>query len=631
MNYFNLVSTYPDPTIAAAWESQIKETDKTAWLADTLKHCGNELFGRFAERYAELRALPRGARRALQRRIARSNELAVVFPEYLQQSGRQLQHRMAWSVAGAALLLALGQGVATAATINVTTNDPSIIADGQCSLIEAIVNANNDAATHGDCAAGNGADTIVLPSNANVILSAIYASSYFGGPAGLPTITSQITIEGNGATIARQGDAPAFILMDAQGDLTLESLTLSGGSGGLFNFGKLSIKKSTISGNSANSGGGVINFYGTATIENSTISGNTANSGGGILNYGGSITITNSTVSGNTANTGGGIWNPQAFYQGFYSSGTVTLKNSVIAGNQASVAPEIESFNLVNANNFNLFGTNGNAGVTGFIPGRNDIVPAAGVQIADILGPLDNNGGPTQTHALLAGSPAIDAGHPSGCRNELEALLSTDQRGFVRNFDGNHDGSFRCDIGAVEYGAEALGPPFVLAASRLLDAEIGVPYTSPSLITGGIEPYSIDVIAGALPPGLIYDPVNNTIFGTPSSFGLKSFRLRITDQAGTSKTATFSVRILRAVGITTKTLPAGFNGRSYRARLVALGGKAPFSWSLLSGNMPQGLSLSSGTGVISGIPTVSGTFDLSFQVTDPMGGIANTTLKLNIR
>ena len=219
----------------------------------------------------------------------------------------------------------------------------------------------------------------------------------------------------------------------------------------------------------------------------------------------------------------------------------------------------------------------------------------------------------------------------SGCRNELEALLSTDQRGFVRNFDGNHDGSFRCDIGAVEYGAEALGPPFVLAASRLLDAEIGVPYTSPSLITGGIEPYSIDVIAGALPPGLIYDPVNNTIFGTPSSFGLKSFRLRITDQAGTSKTATFSVRILRAVGITTKTLPAGFNGRSYRARLVALGGKAPFSWSLLSGNMPQGLSLSSGTGVISGIPTVSGTFDLSFQVTDPMGGIANTTLKLNIR
>ena len=215
MNYFNLVSTYPDPTIAAAWESQIKEADKTAWLADTLKHCGNELFGRFATRYAELRALPRSARRALQRRIARSSEVAAILPEYLQQGGRQLQHRMAWSLAGAALLLALGQGVATAATITVTTSDPSIIADGQCSLIEAIINANNDAATFPDCAAGSGADTIVLPANANVTLSAVHTASYFGG-LGLPPITSQITIEGNGATIARQENAPAFGLMDAE-------------------------------------------------------------------------------------------------------------------------------------------------------------------------------------------------------------------------------------------------------------------------------------------------------------------------------------------------------------------------------------------------------------------------------
>ncbi len=119
---------------------------------------------------------------------------------------------MAWSLAGAALLLALGQGVATAATITVTTNNPNIIADGQCSLIEAIVNANNDAATHTDCPAGSGADTIVLPANANVILSTLVDNSALG-PTGLPLITSQIMIEGNGATIARQGNAPAFGLM----------------------------------------------------------------------------------------------------------------------------------------------------------------------------------------------------------------------------------------------------------------------------------------------------------------------------------------------------------------------------------------------------------------------------------
>ena len=86
--------------------------------------------------------------------------------------------------------------------------------------IEAIVNANNDAATHPDCPAGSGADTIILPSNANIALSAVFANTYsqFGSPVGLPPITSRITIEGNGATIARQGNAPAFGLIFVKGN-----------------------------------------------------------------------------------------------------------------------------------------------------------------------------------------------------------------------------------------------------------------------------------------------------------------------------------------------------------------------------------------------------------------------------
>jgi hypothetical protein len=84
MNYFDLYSSYPDRTIAAAWNSQVRDTDKTPWLADTLTEYGDELFARFAACYAELRALPRSARRALQRRIARSSDLAAILPEYLQ-------------------------------------------------------------------------------------------------------------------------------------------------------------------------------------------------------------------------------------------------------------------------------------------------------------------------------------------------------------------------------------------------------------------------------------------------------------------------------------------------------------------------------------------------------------------
>jgi hypothetical protein len=68
MNYFDLYSTYPDRTITAAWDSQVKEVNNTPWLAGTLTDCGDELFARFAACYAELRALPRSARRALQRR-----------------------------------------------------------------------------------------------------------------------------------------------------------------------------------------------------------------------------------------------------------------------------------------------------------------------------------------------------------------------------------------------------------------------------------------------------------------------------------------------------------------------------------------------------------------------------------
>ena len=341
-------------------------------------------------------------------------------------------------------------------------------------------------------------------------LSAVYAN--LNGPTGLPLITSRITIEGNGAAIHRAGNAPAFRLMAVtnSGDLTLQSMILSGGSddGVLNRFGALSIKNSTISGNggngvsniygtstienstvSNNGGGGVFNWGDSLTIANSTISGNTSTFGAGLYNYGGvvtienstisgnrafggagiyntssgfgssgfragSLTITNSTISGNSANSrGGGLVNSHTCPFGFYcgrAAAALTLNNSLIAGNQAAVAPEIENdaSSIVTANNFNLFGSNGNAGVSGFTPGPIDIV--ASVPVEQILGPLQNNGGPTQTHALLAGSPALDAGDPGGCRNSRGSLLSTDQRGFARHVDGNNDGTARCDIGAVE-------------------------------------------------------------------------------------------------------------------------------------------------------------------------------------
>ena len=193
----------------------------------------------------------------------------------------------------------------------------------------------------------------------------------------------------------------------------------------------------------------------------------------------GTLTIDNSTISGNRANHGGGVSNSEYCYFDLLPSGTLTLNNSLIAGNQAAVAPEIENdaSSIVTANNFNLFGTNGNAGVTGFTPGPTDIVPS--VPLAQILGPLKNNGGPTQTHALVAGSPAIDAGDPNGCQDNSGALLQTDQRGFPRNVDGNNDGVARCDIGAIELNSRDL--PFTLVAAVLPSSrsvQVGTPATA---------------------------------------------------------------------------------------------------------------------------------------------------------
>ena len=90
-------------------------------------------------------------------------------------------------------------------------------------------------------------------------------------------------------------------------------------------------------------------------------------------------------------------------------------------------------------------------GVVGFTPGPTDIVPPAGVQLSNILNPvLAFNGGPTQTHALVPGSPAIDAGG-AVCTDANGNPLLTDQRGKPRIVDGNGDGTARCDIGAFEF------------------------------------------------------------------------------------------------------------------------------------------------------------------------------------
>ena len=278
MRYLRPNVSEGDTGVLAAWGEQVAMASRMPSLSRLVVQCGDELFPRFAASYEELRTLPRRTRRALQRRLARSRDLTRLAKDGMPaHGGRALRHKLAWSLAGAALLLALWQNV-DAATITVNTTKPSTaLGDGKCSLIEAIIAANTDA-NFDACVSGDpGADTIILPKGNHIL------TQVDNGANGLPVITTPITIEGP-ATISRKKGPAQFRLFEiTTGTLTLNEVKLSGGSTPL-------------------GGGAVFNNGGTLTITHSAITGNLAAYGGGIHNSAGSVfTLTDSSVSGNKA------------------------------------------------------------------------------------------------------------------------------------------------------------------------------------------------------------------------------------------------------------------------------------------------------------------------------------------
>ena len=506
-----------DQALLLAWQAELQTTPNPIIKEQYLPQ-EPDLLPRFVAHYGKLKALRRRVRRSLQRQWKRS-------------------------LAGVALLLALGQAPALAATINV---------GGTCTLIRAIVAANHDTATPG-CKTGIGADTIVLPRGSTQTLTTVNNTNY--GPTGLPTVRTPITIAGNGSTIRRVKSAPKFHIFSVAktGKLTLQKTVVSGGvkagvriiSGGvLLDEGTLNLVHSTVSGNSGCAIGGTFDinfegysqFHGTANINNSTVSGNTfcgvevekalitnstiagnhgvgvsaagqariinstiaGNGGSGVYAYRSSATIINSTItgnvgtvyphtngtpfvkhgggvyigdysgvsiinstiSGNSAEVGAGIYGSRYFSSAGLTNSTITgntatsqgggisasymleLKGTLISGNTAPKGPEsfANSSQYVTAGRFNIFGHNGSSGVEGFSPGTTDIVPSQ--PLSAILNPrLANTGGPTQTHALVAGSPAIDAINDGTCPPP-----ATDQRGVKRPQDGNGDGGLRVTL-----------------------------------------------------------------------------------------------------------------------------------------------------------------------------------------
>jgi hypothetical protein len=294
----------------------------------------------------------------------------------------------------------------------------------------------------------------IIGNGANVL-------TFDGGPgtnrifyiAQVVVTISGVTLTGGNGQGAIAGGFGTAILVSG-GTLVLESVVVRAnvgtGSRGAVWFTNIGmnhrIDNSTFSDNRDTDCAGFRINSGTLTVTNSTISGNQANDnagnalvgsgvGGGFCVIGGTLTMRNSTVTENSSNGvnggGGGI---------YVTTGTLNLGNTIVAGNITSngLSPEIrrENSGTITSAGYNLVGdsagdsTNTNFAIT--------YQPTDILDVNPLLGALQNNGGQTPTHALLIGSPAINAG------NNAEAPV-TDQRGFARIIGGT------IDIGAFEY------------------------------------------------------------------------------------------------------------------------------------------------------------------------------------
>ncbi len=249
-----------------------------------------------------------------------------------------------------------------------------------------------------------------------------------GGDATIiKTTISENSVKGrlsSGGGIYNSFDGTVYIVDSTVND----NVSTNSSGGGIYNnFGTLTVNRTTVFDNVAQSvGGGIYNGRGSTEIFNSTISGNSAqgnnvsSSGGGIYNGSGELSIRNSTIWGNVAPVGGAVYAS--------SSGTATAQNSIMANSR--LGEDCSNFVSADATNLDSDGSCDNA--------KKKSVAAIG------LAPLADNGGPTWTHALLPGSAAIDAA-------STDATITTDQRAIDRPQGAAPDiGAFEAETGTIK-------------------------------------------------------------------------------------------------------------------------------------------------------------------------------------
>jgi len=327
--------------------------------------------------------------------------------------------------------------------------------------LSIIVTNNNDSGS------GSLRDAIASAVSGDTIRFASNVTGTIALTSGELAITNSIAITGPTATgITVSGNNSNRVFHLTAGTSTISGLTIANGNtsgpgAGIFSEtgSTLVLSNCTVSGNfSGNAGGGIAN-NGSVFAYNCTFSRNQSANGGGIYTYAGPVVLRNCTVVSNTVvgatGAGGGVFN-----YSLVAGTSNNISGTLVAGNSAANHDDVigvftsSGFNLIGKIDYSTPSSGGAAGVTtrGLTNNVNqDLVGSIASPMIAMVGPLQNNGGPTFTHTLLPGSPAIDKGAWNG--------LFVDQRGAARPFvfspipNASGDGS---DIGAFELGRPRL-------------------------------------------------------------------------------------------------------------------------------------------------------------------------------
>jgi hypothetical protein len=191
------------------------------------------------------------------------------------------------------------------------------------------------------------------------------------------------------------------------------------------------------------------------------------------------------------------------------------------------------------------------------------------------------------------------------------------------------------DLGAFEM-QDGQPADLVVTTASLPNGTVGAGYSALLGATGGLAPYSWNLVSGALPGGLSLNPSSGAVSGTPTGAGTASFTVQVTDGQSPADVATRALQITVTapsydpLAVTTTSLPNAKRNKNYSRALTATGGLAPYVWSLAGGSLPPGVTLNGATGVISGKPTAIGTYSFTVQVGDSQGTPAVDTQALTL-